>query len=440
MSREADYTIKGFVYQFNKTLEQLLTEPEGTEIIVEGIIEDIDVIAPEITKAIQCKYHETKRNYNPSDIAKPILQMLVHYSKNIDKNIQYILYAHFQNESLGEKTVSKTDIETILNTSNKKYIANFISILKPPDDTCIEQIISKPKKSREDLKKITDHYAKKTDLTLSFDIKKFLKTEKFKFIIGHSFEDLIENAKKLLQKNSIFSQDDINDLFYPNAIQIIAEKSINHIPEERVLEKRSFIEKLEETKKVAISRWTKELSLYKVLLKNRRTQLKINLQQNHRLRYFLFNSSNIENYDNEIVNFISDYLSKYHYKIKLHTQTPLFCIETSNTDLVPDVESRLYSKGISYENGYKGQKFFQKAFLKEPERIYNKNWFEFKLRLCQLGNDTLNAINNKKCDDIFIIGRIENKQIDLQDINIERLDVSNFNELRYLLLLKDNID
>ena len=141
----ADYTIKGFVYQFNKTLEQLLIEPEGSEITVEGIIEDIDIVTPGITKAIQCKYHETKGNYNLSDIAKPILQILVHYSKNIDKNIQYILYAHFPNESLGEKTVSKTDIETIMNTSNKKYIVNYISVLKPPDDTSIEQILSKPK-------------------------------------------------------------------------------------------------------------------------------------------------------------------------------------------------------------------------------------------------------------------------------------------------------
>lgn len=439
MNREADYTIKGFIYQFNKTLKQLLTEPEGTEITVEGIIEDIDVISPEITKAIQCKYHETKINYSLSDIAKPILQMLVHYLKNIDKNIQYILYAHFPNESSGEKTITKSDIETILNTNNKKYIAKYISVLKPPNNKSIDPIISKPKKSREDLKQIADYYTT-NDITLVFDIDEFLKPENFKFVIGKSFDDLINETKKLLEETSSFSKQDIEELFYPNAIQIIADKSINHFPEDRVLEKKSFIEKLEETKKVAISRWTKELSSYKVLLKNRRNQLKANLLPNHRLRYFLFNSDNIENFDAQIVNFISDYLSKYHHKIKLHTETPLFCIATSNNDLVPDIERRLYSKGISFETGYKGQKFFQKAFLKEPERIYNKNWFEFKLRLCQLKDEILNAINNKKCDDMFITGRIENEQIDLQDINIERLDVSNFNELRYLLLLKDNID
>jgi len=431
----ADYTIKGFVYQFNKTLEQLLIEPEGSEITVEGIIEDIDVVTPGIIKAIQCKYHETKNNYKISDIAKPILQMLVHYSRNIDKNIQYILYAHFPNESLGAKTVSKTDIETIMNTSNKKYIVNYISVLKPPDDTSIEQVLSKSKKNIEDIKRITDHYAARTDLSLLFDIDEFLKPEKFKFIIGHSFEDLVNNTKRLLQENSIFSVDDINDLFYPNAIQIIADKSIKHIQEDRVLEKKNFIEKLESTKKVAISRWTKELSTYEGLLKNRRNQLKNDLQQNHRSRYFIFNSEDIEKFDNEIVKFISDYLNKYHYKIKLHSETPLFCIKTSSDDIVDEIESRLYLKGINVQRGIKGKIFFQDEFLREPERKVIQNWFEFRLRLCKLDSDTINAINSKKCTDMFKIGRIENEQIDLQDINIERLDVSNFTELRYLLLL-----
>jgi hypothetical protein len=122
MSREADYTLKGFIYQFNKTLEQVISEPEGSEIEVEGIIEDIDVHYDGHTKAIQCKYHETKGKYNLSDISKPILQMLVHYSENKTKNIQYILYAHFSGETVGVGSISKTDIESILKSKDKSYL------------------------------------------------------------------------------------------------------------------------------------------------------------------------------------------------------------------------------------------------------------------------------------------------------------------------------
>ncbi len=38
MSRTADYTIKGFLYQFNKTLLEILNAEGGQQITVEGII------------------------------------------------------------------------------------------------------------------------------------------------------------------------------------------------------------------------------------------------------------------------------------------------------------------------------------------------------------------------------------------------------------------
>ena len=43
MSRAADYTIKGFLYQFNKTLLDILNSPDGSNITVEGIVEDVEI-------------------------------------------------------------------------------------------------------------------------------------------------------------------------------------------------------------------------------------------------------------------------------------------------------------------------------------------------------------------------------------------------------------
>ena len=52
MSRTADYTIQGFLYQFNKTLLEILKAPEDNSVTVEGVIEDIDILAPSETTAI----------------------------------------------------------------------------------------------------------------------------------------------------------------------------------------------------------------------------------------------------------------------------------------------------------------------------------------------------------------------------------------------------
>lgn len=95
MSRSADYTIKGFLYQFNKTLLEILNSKDNSVIRVEGIVEDVEIVTPVLTTAIQCKYHEASEAFTPSSIFKPLLQMMYHFHTNGSVNIQYVLFAHF---------------------------------------------------------------------------------------------------------------------------------------------------------------------------------------------------------------------------------------------------------------------------------------------------------------------------------------------------------
>ena len=79
MDRTADYSIQGFLYQFNKTLLEVLKSADDAEITVEGIIEDIEIAAEAGLTAIQCKYHETKEDFTASTLFKPLLQMMLHF-------------------------------------------------------------------------------------------------------------------------------------------------------------------------------------------------------------------------------------------------------------------------------------------------------------------------------------------------------------------------
>ena len=74
MPRTADYTIQGFLYQFNKTVLEVLKAQEDEVITVEGIIEDIEISSPSKLSAIQCKYHESAKAFSNSIIYKPLLQ------------------------------------------------------------------------------------------------------------------------------------------------------------------------------------------------------------------------------------------------------------------------------------------------------------------------------------------------------------------------------
>lgn len=97
LDRTATHTIKGFNYQFNKTILEILNAKSDTKIVLEGYIEDIDVFKRNETIAIQCKYYESSEKLTTSILAKPILDMIVAFINN--NNIKYKLYIHYQNAS-----------------------------------------------------------------------------------------------------------------------------------------------------------------------------------------------------------------------------------------------------------------------------------------------------------------------------------------------------
>lgn len=119
MKRQADSTIKGFLYQFNKSILEILKDG-ASSVTVEGLIEDIDTIEADGTShAIQCKYHESADAFQLSQIYKPVLQMLESFS-NGNIKIQRKIFIHIPSErALSEMRLTSADIDTILGTKDK---------------------------------------------------------------------------------------------------------------------------------------------------------------------------------------------------------------------------------------------------------------------------------------------------------------------------------
>ena len=77
-SRDAVDTIKGYYYQFDYFIFQLISlVNEEDTVTIEGI-EDVDILEEKEMVAVQCKYY-AKTEYNHSVIAKPIRLMLKDY-------------------------------------------------------------------------------------------------------------------------------------------------------------------------------------------------------------------------------------------------------------------------------------------------------------------------------------------------------------------------
>lgn len=399
VSRSADYTIQGFIYQFNKTLLEVLEDTEDSEIAIEGIIEDIEVKSELQTTAIQCKYHETNENFTLSCIYKPVLQMMDHFHENQDPKIQYRLYAHFPNEKIGTTSVlTHIEIDEIL-LSKDKSLKKFIDKLK----------------NKVNISEFTDRF------TLEF---------------GPSLDELIVKVQKALVSNGM-PENDIDTLIYPNSIQMIADLSTIHDSSKRRILKEQFLQNLLKIKKTAVSRWTTELKTLDKIIKSRKMQLKANLAKNSRLRYFIISESTLDSFNSVIVTFISEYLGKYHYK-EVHDKTPIFCLDCS-LETFNNIIFRLHRKQIKVNDGLVAEKFDKGKFIAEPFRIKTDKvlFTEFQLKLLRYSEQAINILNESKSEDCFIFMETIPEGLDTEDINVEQISLNELEKIKFVMGMSD---
>jgi hypothetical protein len=169
----------------------------------------------------------------------------------------------------------------------------------------------------------------------------------------------------------------------------------------------------------------------------RRKQLKVHLDKNTRLRYFVIDPSSIEHYDTEIVLFIADYIDKYHFK-PAHVSTPILCL-CANRGHVQDIQRRLFAKEIVAEDGYIGGEFQESRFFREPmssKKPGSKIQREFALRIL-IWEDHSKVLNNRKCDDLFIIGEPDCDSLDTVDVTVEPLSSVTMKEIKYVMGVSD---
>lgn len=390
MGRSADYTIQGFLYQFNLTLAELLKAVDEAEITIEGIVEDIEVATFTGTKAIQCKYHEAQNKYTPSILYDPLLQMMKYFKSNPNANINYHLFVYFPNES--SITISSVELNKALDSKDKN----------------LQKLIQE---------------------AVGVDVDEFLKV--FTIKVTPRYDDLVERNAKLLVELG-FNESDVETLFYPNAIQIIGDLSIKHDEALRKITKKSFLERLRQIRTTAVSQWTLALKTRQKVLEARRRQLKGNLNANIRLRFLVIFPSSLEQFNDQIVLFIKSFIDKYHFK-QAHTITPIFILDIPKISL-DEIAERLIGKDIIPNLGRPVNIFSEKYFFREP--IVTRDRKEFSLRF--INWEDYKKLNIKiKADDFFVIGKGDITDLDLQDINLEILDVENFDEIKYIMGISD---
>ena len=94
-TRDAVATLKGYYYQFDYCIIQILKSATDDTIVAMEVLEDVDINTVTETTAVQCKYY-AGTDYNHSKIAQPIRFMLRDYVKHEGNPLKYKLYGYYR--------------------------------------------------------------------------------------------------------------------------------------------------------------------------------------------------------------------------------------------------------------------------------------------------------------------------------------------------------
>lgn len=301
MNRDAVSTIKGYFYQFDLTILELLKLPKGnSSITIEGT-EDID-LNDISTTAVQCKYYEYSE-YNHSVIAKPIRLMLKDYSdkyKAGKPSIKYKLYGYYK--------------------KGQHKLALPITV-KDLKDKFLTYTIKGTKKEEHKILSLSDAKLKEFIDLLTIDIN------------AEEFSKQLTSVFNEIKKEFNCSDFETKHLFYSNSIVKIKELSILKSKAKRTIKRREFIKSIDK-KDILHREWFLQIRKQDKHLKAIKREYFTSLNISPFERFFLIEKRKIDTLSDlsEIVRLISKKYSKLSKKETTPFCPTVFIYGISNKD------------------------------------------------------------------------------------------------------------
>lgn len=339
-TRSAEATIKGYYYQFDTSILKLLELiKDEDEITIEGI-EDIDINSTE-DSTIQCKYL-SKPNFINSAVREPIILMLDHFiNPSTSNSYNYVLYAHFENETPGNEP--KIDLKKIKDILTYKEA------------------------------KIEKHYEIEKSIS-DAQLNSFLL--QFNFIFGtefHKQQSQVINKLKILFSCSEFEAD---SLYYNNALRIVIDKAIQKGVTNRKINKKDFLSKIN-CSQLLFNEWFIKLRSRNEYFKLISQNLKYTKSLVSNKTKYIYIGNDILDSDNSelpLLNFIENLISKF-YKLNtsLRDAKPITLILELESQKLKAIKKELIDNEILFNDGLEEIKYSNFIFNKEPVINTTKN-------------------------------------------------------------------
>lgn len=421
--RQANSAIKGFLYQFDKSLHEILSSGDGDIITLEGQIEDIDIISTAGTEAIQCKYHEGD-DFTISKVAEPILEMFCHYIREnvIGKKTKYVLYAYFQtNVEIIEHTVFH---DFVMKTVNRDIIKKYFTHIFNICDAAILDIANKTRKTKDETNRIYEYFiSDKNSRTYKIPIEDFFSCFTYRTAERH---DRLKSSNIKLLENIANDGTIASSLYYPNAFTKVATMSSIADISKRKITKAELLSWLLAQHSLIANKWMFAVSDRKKVLKQQKTSLSSTFANNSDVRAFIFSSSFIKNNESGFINYFIEYTKKYYCKKSLQ-KPPIFIFDSDDTRLIDDVTVGLFSYQLKINNGRVGNKFVPDSFIENTNSSS-----DFSMKLALLTSISEDILQRCGVNYLYHIGNQPEPLIS-QFFRTEPLGITSLAELKYLV-------
>jgi len=365
-SRQAIDTIRGYYYQFDLTISQILEQKNEQNIITIEGIEDIDIASIDGNTTIQCKYYQGT-TYNHSQIKDAIIFFAEHYAsvKNSpDKKISYKLYGHYKSGH------EKLDVDLNIDFFKKNFFKK----------TYYKEVKDVDGKKTKVIDKIT---YKNQELSFTDeDILDFISLVNID-IRGKSFEELEKHVIDQLIENLDCSEIEA-EYYYNNSLAVIRELAKSKEIVSRRISKENFKKKISKSNKKIFNIWYSKIRGKSRYNKYIRKSI-FDDRSSNQLRIFLIDCHGFEK--KELLKTLMD-ISRKWSNMNISKNIELFCpyiyIHNYCENELAQIKNELIDNNYLIEDGYYylNSSFNSKLFIREP----TKNTCKYRTNLKILNN------------------------------------------------------
>jgi hypothetical protein len=322
--RSAEQSLKGYLYQFQRSISRLIEQPNDSNRATFEHIEDLDLLEGNSLHAVQFKYLPSKK-LTMSLVRWPILDMLNDDFLN-QRNAKYELFIYAQ-ENQTFSIATAADLKKLSHYRSEKKAMDFLQSAG-----------------------IHDHA-----------LDSFLK--RFSITTGMPFEASQRELVAVLKKQFSCSQADAKDYYYQNAIDLCLKLSTGTRPQDRTITKRDFCNR-NDNKPYHFARWFAEMKSADAYIKHLRKRIRPITKKNSLSRLIILDCSYGSN---QIAKFIKKLVDKsYNIPNVLYSVKPWSVVVKGSMADINDVKIALLRESIAFNDGHESIKFNVQTFEKPP--------------------------------------------------------------------------